>query len=314
MIPDKIFGLFYMYGIMIALGIICCFAMLFWYGKKKKIDANFIDFIFYIAVAAIVIGFGSATLFQALYDYIQNPAGGFDLSSGMTFIGGLIGGVVVFLSLYFIFRKKFTTRLVDIISFLPCCILIAHAFGRVGCFFAGCCYGKPTDSFLGVQFPHLSYKVHPTQLYEAIFLFALCAVCFWLIIRKNFKHNLSVYLTSYGVFRFCLEFLRGDDRGQFLGTMISPSQFWSICMVIAGVGVYFLLEWAYKKRAAELANAVESEGVSEEQSEGKEENAEEKPQTEVNETISEEPQTETKVENPEENLQTESKEEKKDEA
>ena len=245
-----------MYGLMIAVGILACFWVLFRFGKKRKIEERFIDFVFYNAIVAIALGFGSAALFQATYNYIENPSAGFNFDSGITFIGGLIGGIASFLVGYAIFRKRYKARLVDIISIAPCCILIAHAFGRVGCFFAGCCYGKPTDSFLGVQFPGLPHKVHATQLYEAIFLFALFTLCYLLYWKKNFKHNLSLYLVAYGIFRFLIEFLRGDDRGQLLG-VISPSQFWSILMVVAGVGVYFLLEWLFKKREAELALAAE---------------------------------------------------------
>ncbi len=268
MFPDKILGIFYMYGLMIAVGILACFGLLFWYGKKKKIEEKFIDFVFYLSLAAIALGFGSAALFQATYSYIENPEGGFNFDSGITFIGGLIGGAATFLILYFIFRKRFQARLIDVLSFLPCCILIAHAFGRVGCFFAGCCYGKPTDSFLGVQFPGMGHKVHPTQLYEAAFLFALCAICFLLVWKKNFKHNMSLYLIAYGIFRFLIEFLRDDDRGQLLGS-ISPSQFWSIGMVILGVALYFLLNIAYKKRAEELAAIAQAENTKiEEREEG----------------------------------------------
>ncbi len=252
MLPDKILGIFYMYGLMIAVGILACFGLLFWYGKKKKIEEKFIDFVFYLAIVAIILGFGSAALFQATYNYIENPSAGFNFDGGITFIGGLIGGAGSFLILYVIFRKRYKTRLIDILSFLPCCILIAHAFGRVGCFFAGCCYGKPTDGFLGVQFPGMTEKVHPTQLYEAAFLFALCVICFLLVWKKNFKHNMSLYLVSYGIFRFLIEFLRDDSRGQLLGSL-SPSQFWSICMVALGIALYFLLNIAYKKREAELA-------------------------------------------------------------
>ncbi len=257
MLPDKILGIFYMYGLMIAVGILACFGLLFWYGKKKKIEEKFIDFVFYVALASILLGFGSAALFQATYNYIENPSAGFNFDGGITFIGGLIGGAGTFLVLYFIFRKHFKTRLIDVLSFLPCCILIAHAFGRVGCFFAGCCYGKPTNSFLGVQFPGMSHRVHPTQLYEAVFLFALCALCFFLAWKKNFKHNMSLYLIAYGIFRFCIEFLRDDARGQLLGS-ISPSQFWSIGMVALGIALYFLLNIAYKKRAEELAAQTET--------------------------------------------------------
>lgn len=181
MLPDPIFLNIHMYGVMIAVGILCAFLTLFYLTKKKGVDVRFADFIFYNGIASIVVGFGFATLFQSTYNYIKNPSAGFELGSGMTFIGGLIGVVACFLAIYFIFRKKYTTRLYEVISLLPCSILIAHAFGRIGCFFAGCCYGKETDSFLGVQFPDLPHPVHPTQLYEAAFLFVLFAVSVYLI-------------------------------------------------------------------------------------------------------------------------------------
>ena len=135
MLPDPIFLNIHMYGVMIAVGILCAFLVLFYLTKKKGVDVRFTDFIFYNGIASIVVGFGFATLFQSTYNYIKNPSVGFELGSGMTFIGGLIGGVACFLAIYFIFRKKYTTRLYEVISLLPCSILIAHAFGRIGCFF-----------------------------------------------------------------------------------------------------------------------------------------------------------------------------------
>ncbi|MBQ8429408.1 MAG: prolipoprotein diacylglyceryl transferase [Clostridia bacterium] len=258
MYPDKILGLFHMYGLMIGIGILACFGILFWYGKKQKVEESFLDFLFYNGIISIALGFGSAALFQATYDYIENPEAGFQFG-GITFIGGLIGGVVTFLVVYFAFRKKFKSRLIDVLSFIPCCILVAHAFGRVGCFFAGCCHGEETEAWYGIYMYARSFgkyaKVVPTHLFEAIFLFALFAVCFILVWKKKFRHNFSVYLIAYGIFRFCLEFLRGDDRGQFIGS-ISPSQFWSLMMIVLGVGLIFLLRWVYQKRDAELAQAT----------------------------------------------------------
>ena len=248
MLPDPIFLNIHMYGVMIAVGILCAFLTLFYLTKKKGVDVRFTDFIFYNGIASIVVGFCFATLFQSTYNYIKNPSAGFELGSGMTFIGGLIGGVACFLAIYFIFRKKYTTRLYEVISLLPCSILIAHAFGRIGCFFAGCCYGKETDSFLGVQFPDLPHPVHPTQLYEAAFLFVLFAVSVYLILKKDFKHNLSLYLIAYGVFRFLIEYVRGDDRGELVG-FVSPSQFWSILMVVAGVAIIFVMNRILNKAA-----------------------------------------------------------------
>lgn len=249
MYTEKIFGLFTLYGLAIAIGVLCAVLVLFIFAKGRIKD-SFIDFLFYNGVVAIALGFGAATLFQSFYNYLDS---GVWKWGGMTFMGGLIGGVVTFLAGYFIFRKRLKGRLVDIISLLPCCIVIAHAFGRIGCFFAGCCYGKPTDSFLGVQFPFLDHKVHPTQLYEAAFLFILFAVMLYIYLKKGFKHNLSLYLLSYGIFRFLIEFIRGDDRGAFVGG-ISPSQFWALVMIVASVAVYFLLDYLFKLREKELTN------------------------------------------------------------
>lgn len=241
-----------LYGICIAVGVLCAVLVLFKFAKGR-ISEKFIDFLFYNGIVAIAIGFFSACLFQAIYAYIDNPQAGFDLfGSGMTFIGGLIGGVLSFLVGYFVFRPTLDGRLIDIISLLPCCIVIAHGFGRLGCFFAGCCYGKPTDSFIGVKFPFLNHKVHATQLYEAAFLFAMFALMLILYLKKGFKHNLSLYFLAYGIFRFLIEFLRGDERGTFV-VGLSPSQFWSLVMIAGSVIAYFLLDYGYKLREKELA-------------------------------------------------------------
>ena len=248
MYPEPIFLNVHLYGVMIAIGILCCFFVLFFFGKIKGVNSSFIDFVFYNGIASIAIGFFTAALFQATYNYIDNPSAGFSLkNSGITFIGGLIGGVATFLLIYLIFRKKVQGNLMDIISIAPCCILIAHAFGRVGCFFAGCCYGKETDGFLGVKFPDLPNKVHPTMLYEAIFLFVLFAVCVVLLLKFDFKHNLSVYLVSYGIFRFFIEYLRDDFRGGFIPG-ISPSQFWSLLMIVIGIVLFVFLELSIRKK------------------------------------------------------------------
>lgn len=245
-----------LYGIMIGIGLLVAFGVLSVYAKKKKVDEGFVDFIFYVSVFTVLFGFASASLLQSFYNYLKNPDGGFHLG-GLTFLGGFVGGAVLFLGAYFLFwKKKKTARLLDLISILPCCILVGHAFGRIGCFFAGCCYGKETTgffSFLGVKFPGLYEKVYPTQLFESAFLFLMFAITSLLLLKKDFKYNLPVYLISYGVFRFLIEFIRGDDRGKFIGA-ISPSQFWSILMVLAGVGTIFLLKYLFKKRAKEMAD------------------------------------------------------------
>lgn len=257
MCTDELFLGIKPYGLMIAIGLLCCFFVLFTYNKKKPVDPAFTDEVFYIGVAAIFIGFLSATLFQSVYNYIANPEGGFQWG-GMTFIGGLIGGVVSFLAIYFIIRNRLHGRLLDIISMVPCCITIAHAFGRLGCLMAGCCHGDfhgstqmPGDIFMeGTK--GAGYYV-PVQLYEAIFLFVLFGIFTFLWLKKDFKHNMSLYLILYGIFRFIIEFFRGDDRGDLVG-FVSPSQFWSILMVVLAVVLYFAFNYFWKKDKKNITN------------------------------------------------------------
>lgn len=259
MLPGPIISIgdisIHMYGLMIGLGVMGTFIVLFTYGKKCGLGEKFLDFTFYNGIATVAFGFFSAMFFQAIYNYIDNPAAGFDLwNGGMTFIGGLIGGVAFFVAVYWLYRLYFHKKgtkpwgyVVDLLPIAPCCIVIAHAFGRVGCFFAGCCYGKETDGPLGVLFPGHTHPVHATQLYEAIFLFILFGVLSLLLLKWHFRHTMSVYLVCYGIFRFFLEYVRGDYRGELVSG-ITPSQFWSLCMVAGAVILYFALEYIYKLR------------------------------------------------------------------
>ena len=79
-------------------------------------------------------------------------------------------------------------------------ITLAHGFGRVGCFFLGCCHGIETDSPLGLYFPALDACVYPTQLYEALFLFGLTGLLVTRVLRGK-TDGLPLYLVAYGVFR-----------------------------------------------------------------------------------------------------------------
>ena len=125
-------------------------------------------------------------------------------------------------------------------------MLVAHGFGRLGCLMAGCCHGE----YLGQEYVFGGIKMDgskgwgyyvPTQLYEALFLLLLCAVLSLLLLRRNFKFALPIYLASYGIWRFLIEFARADDRGAFIGSL-SPSQTLSLILVVLSVPAYFILK------------------------------------------------------------------------
>lgn len=152
---------------------------------------------------------------------------------------GLVGGFLLLVVSAKLFRVPLRPYLELTVPF----VCFMHAWGRLGCFMAGCCFGAPTETILGVQFPtkspaclaHGEVPVHPTQLYELSLLIALGVVTqLWIPNR----HRIKVYLIGYGLGRFCIEFLRGDDRGT-LGIIpgASPSQHLSILFIIVGVGL-----------------------------------------------------------------------------
>ena len=282
MYPKTIIGNYVtLYGVFIAIGIIACIFLLRFLGKKRGIDKKFLDFVEMNGYISIAVGFFASWIFQAVYDWIET--GVFSLAnSGITFIGGLIGGVATFLVIYFIFMKtgRLTGSIVEILPIAPPIITIAHAFGRVGCLFAGCCGGLHLEEgdpfyFLAMKFPIYSYETVdslfggtmsvpkeivgyeyclPTQLFEALFLFLITGVMVLLLLKKNFKYNFVVYLFGYGIWRFLIEFIRGDERGEIIKGLSfpTPSQFFSMIMILIAVPVFFLLKYLFKKQKENL--------------------------------------------------------------
>jgi phosphatidylglycerol:prolipoprotein diacylglycerol transferase len=230
-----LYEIFFVGGLLAALYILAA------YTSKKKMPGAVQNFYINLTVAAMAAGYLSAFLFQAIYNFFDY--GVFEFK-GLTFLGGLIGGAGAFLLGYKLFAEEKKRQYFPMVrEVAPCAILLGHGLGRIGCFFAGCCHGIETESFLGVYFPVHLAKMYPTQLFEAAFLFIMFGVTSYLFFKEK-KINLIVYLFSYGAFRFFIEFLRGDDsRGKFIISFLSPSQTWSILMVIVGgVLLYFYLK------------------------------------------------------------------------
>lgn len=226
----------YLYGICIAIGLVACISVFYIYSKKAGVHEDIRDFVFFVAVIAIAIGFLSAKFFQALYDYLSSGVWDF-MGAGLTVMGGLVGGVATGVALYFIagavlFKKRDNMHIKqvnDIFRVLPCCVTIAHAFGRLGCLFAGCCYGRVAEDGHGILIRGVARV--PVQLYESLFLFALFIVLSILFFKKfNLTH--VVYLIAYGIWRIVIEIFRADYRGGVDGALLTPSQ-WQSCGFIA---------------------------------------------------------------------------------
>jgi len=221
------------YNLFIGLGI--AIAMLFLqyqklFKEKSEKDKHKIHL---SLIVSIVLGFVGAFIFDA---FSQNVALTFNNLNkiGLTFFGGLISGLLILV----ICLKLSKLQVLATLNILTIPFCIAHFFGRIGCFMAGCCYGSPTKSVLGVVFPidslpynhyHELIKIHPTQLYESIFVLFLIAV----LTKFKIKNQLYFYILTYSIFRFLIEFIRADNRGTVLNqSLFSPSQIISLIVVI----------------------------------------------------------------------------------
>jgi len=212
-------------------------------GYSRK-DTNRLLIFFGIGLA---VTYFFSYFFDALFHYLETGV----FEGGITFIAGFVGGVICFSLLIYFFMKPERKNILKILNVIIPGILLAHAFGRLGCFSVGCCYGTETTGIFGVFFPEgtnpyadgIRTAIHPTQLYEAFFLFAMFFVLKY--VPKVKEHRFSVYLMSYGAFRFCLElFLRGDSRGVLFG--LPPSEILSVLMFIAGA-IIIIFEFKKKK-------------------------------------------------------------------
>ena len=228
----------YGYGTMIAIGIIAALILLNYRVKKRGYDE---DSVFNMALLAIVLGVVGGKLLYIITEFksiINYPAQLKDFGSGFVVYGSIIGGVT---GVYIYCRKK-KWKLLNILDLVIPSLPLAQGFGRIGCFLAGCCYGKATTSFLGVKFKEGSLGpidtcVYPTQIFSSIFDFALALFLLWYD-RKERKAGrvFSLYLILYSIGRFVIEFIRDDPRGNI--GFFSTSQFISLFIALLGVLVF----------------------------------------------------------------------------
>lgn len=233
----------YTYGFMIAIGVVSGVAYMALRGRKElgltfdQANALFL----YIFIAAL-IGGKFFLFFERPAYYLDNP-GQLFRSSGFVFYGSFLFAVPTML--WFFRKNKIPARqMLDIMAITTC---LVHMFGRVGCFFAGCCYGKPTSGFLAVVFTDpacqanpLHTPLYPTQLMEAGYIFLVMILLLFVRSKKQFHGQMFVlYLMLYAVGRFLLEYYRGDSvRGFVIEDYVSTSQFIALLILLTGYFVY----------------------------------------------------------------------------
>lgn len=223
------------YGVMIAVGILAASWLATKLCKEYKLDYENIDS-FIIFVIVIGYAFSKLTYCLTVFDqFLSDPLSVLG-SGGWVVYGGILGGLLAAL----IWCKWKKWKFMDYFQVLMPCVSLAQGFGRIGCFFAGCCGGAVTDAWYGIQFPATSLawnttqKIIPTQLLSSAGDFLIFA--FLMYNLKKGKHPEDTgawYLILYSVGRFLIEFLRGDLIRGGIGPF-STSQFISLFVVILG--------------------------------------------------------------------------------
>ena len=256
----------YTYGVLLAAAYLLGLQFALVRARKRGLDATRVmDLGIYIIISALV-GAKLLLLVTDFQTFKNNPAELFNLlREGGVFYGGLIVAVAVAL---FYIRKVGLPLWTTCDVFAPG-IALGHVIGRFGCFFAGCCYGKPTNVPWAITFTNpvaaanvgtpLSVPLHPTQLYEAgaEFLILLILLATEKSGRRFAGRTFWLYMLLYSISRFIIEFYRGDERGAV--GVFSTSQFISLILAPLAIGMLIYLrrgsrgpvhEGAHSQRAA----------------------------------------------------------------
>jgi len=236
----------YAYGFFMGLAFIVGLVLATLNARKEGIPFERVVDIFFYTVFSSVLG--SRILFVLVnFDfYRENPLQIFKIwEGGLVFYGGLIMAVGVSI-VYMRWRRLPVWKLTD---FFTPPIALGLFLTRIGCFFAGCCYGKETSSPWGIIFKdpdslaRLNVPLHPTQLYDAGNGLALFLFLSWLSKRKTFDGQIFwLFILLYSIIRFLIEMLRGDPRGFLFGAFLSTSQGIGIFLAILSFFMLFFLK------------------------------------------------------------------------
>jgi phosphatidylglycerol---prolipoprotein diacylglyceryl transferase len=250
------------YGFLLAVAFLAGLFVVSSQAKRARMDSTRLTD---MAVWLLIAGLLGAKLLLVALDwrfYFRNTRELWSIfQSGGVFYGGLLAGIAV--AVFFARRYKLPGwATADVLA--PG-VVIGQAIGRLGCFAAGCCFGKPasvpwavtfTDAYAARQVgTPMDTALHPTQIYESLACFLIFFFLLWLAPRKSFHGQVVLtYAVLYSCFRFAVEFFRGDpDRGSVFGGLVSTSQLIAILLVVGAALVF-----PYVRRTQKLAPASAS--------------------------------------------------------
>jgi len=238
-------GSFYIptYGVLVALGFLAGLTVTLQLARKVGLPAEKVA---NLAVYCAIAGIAGAKLFMFLFDlpdYIRDPGQIFTLET-LQAAGVFHGGfIVAFVFALIYIQRQSLPPLATMDTFAPG-IVLGQAVGRLGCFAAGCCWGKACNLPWGVRFQSnvaspvpLNHTLHPVQLYESAANLAIFAILYRQFGRKHRNGQIiGLYLILYSTARFLIEFFR--EHEQSLVGPFSLTQWIALALLALGIGIY----------------------------------------------------------------------------
>jgi phosphatidylglycerol:prolipoprotein diacylglycerol transferase len=250
------------YGFLLAVAFLAGLFVVSRQAKRAGLDANRVTD---MAVWVLIAGLVGAKLLLVAVDwayYGRNPRELLSIfQSGGVFYGGLLGGIAV----AWWYARRYEMRGWPTADVLAPGVILGQAIGRLGCFSAGCCWGKATQVPWAVTFTDvyaaravgtpMDIPLHPSQLYESFAAFLIFFFLLWLAPRKRFHGQVTLaYVALYSAVRFGLEFFRGDpERGAWFRGTLSTSQVIALVLLL---GVAIVLPRLRRTQPAEPAAAA----------------------------------------------------------
>ncbi len=228
----------YTYGLMMAIGILMAILVARKLAPKISVDPEkMTDMAMFAVLGGLV---GAYVNYIISYDWSRFKADPLSVlrfwNEGLVFLGGLIGGLIF--ALIFIRRQKWSFW--EIADICAIAIPLAYGFGRIGCFFAGCCYGEACELPWAITFPGQMVARHPTQLYSMLLGFGLAAFAYFFRPKRRFAgQSFLFYMFFYGLGRGIIELLRIEPT--VFGTNLSVAQFTGILLMVVAVVLYPIL-------------------------------------------------------------------------
>ncbi|MFH1305032.1 MAG: prolipoprotein diacylglyceryl transferase [Candidatus Omnitrophota bacterium] len=234
----------YSYGLCVAGAFLLCTVLILKDSKKRGMSPEKVFDCFVAILIGGIVGARAMYVTANWPEYAHSPLSALRFyEGGLIFQGGLIAAVITAVVVTRIKKLSFW-KITDLMA--PY-IVLGQAIGRIGCFLNGCCYGRIVQR-AGITFPQEAVMRFPTQIYSSLFLLLLFMFLLWVRQKRSFDGSVfMMYIIIYSVFRFLMEFMRGDEYMTLFGMRLS--QVICIAMFACGTSIYAILAAKSRHRA-----------------------------------------------------------------